>query len=161
MNGFVVTANPPAKTEEPVVTNDGWFPDMDPAKVRDACRLDGTVTTARLRPALVDAMLSVNDELQLFKASSIEAGHTKLADVPASMVDGKSAKVQQYMRAVHYCLMADLAEAYRNMASLPDGSGKAGHVLERLVVEVDEHRRKQRWAIADLKGGRRSIVELI
>ena len=129
--------------------------------MREACRLDGTVTTARLRPALVDAMLSVNEELQLFKASSIEAGHAKLADVPASMVDGRSAKVQQYMRAVHYCLMADLAEAYRNMASLPDGSGKAGHVLERLVVEVDEHRRKQRWAIADLKGGRRSIVELI
>ena len=123
---------------------------------------DELVTDAHGNPiSVVDAMLSVNEELQLFKASSIEAGHTKLADVPASMVDGKSAKVQQYMRAVHYCLMADLAEAYRNMSSLPDGSGKAGHVLERLVVEVDEHRRKQRWAIADLKGGRRSIVELI
>lgn len=161
MNGFVVTANPPAKEEEPIVTNDGWFPDMEPAVVRAVCRLDGTVTTARLRPAMVDAMLSVNEELQLFKASSIEAGHTKLADVPASMVDGKSAKVQQYMRAVHYCLMADLAEAYRNLAQLPSGSGKEAQVMERLVIEQDEHRRKQRWSIADLKGQRRVIVELI
>jgi hypothetical protein len=161
MNGFVVTANPPAAAVEPVVSNDGWFPDMDPAKVRDACRLDGTVTTARLRPALVDAMLSVNAELQDFKAAQTEAGHATLADVPAPMVDGQSAKLQQYLRAVHYCLMADMAEAYRNMATLPDSSGKAGHVLERLVVEVDEHRRKQRWAIADLKGTRRCIVELL
>lgn len=161
MNGFAITANPPAKAEEPSVSNDGWFPDMDPAKVREACRLDGTVTTARLRPALVDAMLSVNAELQGFKDAQIEAGHATLAAVPAPMADGQSAKLQQYMRAVHYCLMADLAEAYRNMANLPDSSGKAGHVLERLVVEVDEHRRKQRWAIADLKGQRRCIVELI
>lgn len=161
MNGFVVTANPPAKAEEPIVSNDGWFPDMEPAKVRDACRLDGTVTAARLRPALVDAMLSVNEELQGFKAAQTEAGHATLAAVPATMVDGKSAKLLQYMRAVHYCLMADLAEAYRNMSNQPDSSGKAGHVLERLTVEIDEHRRKQRWAIADLKGGRRSIVELM
>lgn len=161
MNGFVITANPPSKADEPSVSNDGWFPDMEPAKVREACRLGGTVTTARLRPALVDAMLTVNAELQGFKAAQIEAGHATLAAVPAPMADGQSAKLQQYMRAVHYCLMADLAEAYRNMANLPDSSGKAGHVLERLVVEVDEHRRKQRWAIADLKGQRRCIVELI
>ena len=33
--------------------------------------------------------------------------------------------------------------------------------MERLVIEQNEHRRKQRWAIADLKGQRRVIVELI
>lgn len=161
MNGFVITANPPDKTVETIVSNDGWFPDMDPDSVRDACRLDGTVTVARLRPALVDAMLSVNAELQYFKGMQTEAGHASLADVPATMIDGKSAKVQQYIRAVHYCLMADLAEAYRNLAQLPSSTGKEAHVMERLVVEQNEHRRKQRWAIADLKGQRRTIVELI
>ena len=57
--------------------------------------------------------------------------------------------------------MADLAEAYRNLAQLPSGSGKEAQVMERLVIEQDEHRRKQRWSIADLKGQRRVIVELI
>ena len=37
---------------------------MDPAAVRAACLLDGTVTPARLIPALQAAMLTVNCELQ-------------------------------------------------------------------------------------------------
>ena len=42
--GFFVTANPPAADQEPTVSNDGWFPDMQPQAVRDACLLDGTIT---------------------------------------------------------------------------------------------------------------------
>ena len=49
---FVATARPPVATAEPPVSNDPWFPEMEPAAVRDACRLDGTITTARLLPAL-------------------------------------------------------------------------------------------------------------
>lgn len=158
---FIVTANPPAAPQEGTVSNDGFFPDMSPQAVRDACRLDGTVTTARLRPALVDAMLSVNAELQDFKAVQMDAGHATLAAVPAPMVDGQSAKLQQYMRAVHYCLMADLAEMYRNISSTPSGSGKADRVMEELVVQLGDHRRKQRWAISDLLGLARCTVELL
>lgn len=161
MNAFVVTANPPAAGVEPVIVNDGWFPDINPAQVRAACRLDGTVTVERLRPALVDAILSVNNELESFKAEQQQTGADSLEQVPAPQVDGQSAKLLHYKRAVHYGLMADMAEAYRNLAQLPDSSGKASHVLERLVIEQNEHRRKQRWAIADLKGQRRVIAELI
>ena len=50
---FVATARPPVATAEPPVSNDPWFPEMEPAAVRDACRLDGTITTARLLPALI------------------------------------------------------------------------------------------------------------
>ena len=161
MNAFVITANPPAAGVELVISNDGWFPDVKPADVRSFCRFDGTVTVDRLRPALVDALLSVNAELQGFKDTQLLAGFMALTDVPAPQIDGKSAKLHHYTRAVSYCLMADLAEAYRNIAQLPSGTGKEAHVMERLVIEQNEHRRKQRWAIADLKGQRRVIVELI
>jgi hypothetical protein len=135
---------------------------MDPAAVRDACRLDGTITTARLLPALKDAMLSVNAELEQYRLEQQSRwGYDSLAEVPAPMAGGESAQVLRYRRAVHACLQADLAEAYRNLDTLPAGAGKEGRVLEGLAVHLEEHRRNQRWAISDLLGIRRSTVELI
>lgn len=164
MSAFIVTANPPAAAQEPTITNDGFFPDMDPAKVRDACRLDGTATTERLTTALKDAMLSINAELQAWADEQRSRwGYTALAEVPAPQVGGESAKVLYYRRAVHYCLMADLAEMYRNLSTTPagTGTGKADRVMEELVIQLGEHRRKQRWAISDLLGQARCTVELL
>lgn len=159
---FVATARPPVAATEPPVTNAPWFPDLNPATVRDACRLDGTITPARLLPALKAAMLSVNAELEQYRLEQQSRwGYTSLAEVPAPMVGGESAQVLRYQRAVHACLQADLAEVYRNLDTLPAGAGKEGRVLEALAVQVDEHRQKQRWAISDLLGLRRSTVELI
>lgn len=135
---------------------------MSPAQVRDACRLDGTVTTQRLIPALKDAMLSINAELQTWAQEQRSRwGYTALGDVPAPQVGGESAKVLHYQRAVHYCLMADLAELYRNISTTPSGSSKADRVMEELVTHLGEHRRKQRWAISDLLGHARCTVELL
>ena len=162
MSAFIVTAKPPASAQEPVITNDGFFPDMAPAKVRDACRLDGTATTERLTPALKDAMLSINAELQTWADEQRSRwGYTTLADVPAPQVGGESAKVLYYQRAVHYCLMADLAEMYRNISSTPAGAGKTDRVMEELVIQLGEHRRKQRRAISDLLGHARCTEELL
>ena len=159
---FVAIANPPSSTAEPVVTNDGWFPDMDPKAVRAACRLDGTVTAERMAPALRDAMLHVNAELAQYQAEQrTRWGYETLADVPAPHMGGVSAQVLRYCRAVHACLQADLAEAHRNMDTLPAGQGKEARVLEALQVQIDEHRRRQRWAISDLLGIARSTIELI
>lgn len=162
MNSFVITANPPSSTAEPVVTNDGWFPDLNPAEVRNACRLGGTVTAERLRPALMDAMLAVNAELAEYRHEQQSRwGYASLGDVHAAAIGGQSAKLLYYARAVHYGLMADLAEAYRNLSTLPSGTGKEDQVMQALIVEVDEHRRKQRWAISDLLGRARCTVELL
>lgn len=162
MSAFIVTANPPAAAQEPTITNDGFFPDMAPAKVRDACRLDGTVTSERLGPALKDAMLSINAELQAWADEQRSRwGYTTLADVPAPQVGGESAKLLYYQRAVHHCLLADLAEMYRNISTTPAGNGKADRVTEELVIQLGEHRRKQRWAISDLLGQARCTVELL
>ena len=135
---------------------------MDPAAVRAACLLDGTVTPARLIPALQAAMLTVNCELQAWATEQrTRWGYAALADVPAPQVGGESAQVLRYRRAVHACLQADLAEAHRNMDTLPAGQGKEARVLESLQVQIDEHRRRQRWAISDMLGIARSTIELI
>ena len=135
---------------------------MDPTEVRAACLLDGTVTPARLIPALQAAMLTVNCELQAWATEQrTRWGYAALADVPAPQVGGESAQVLRYRRAVHACLQADLAEAHRNMDTLPAGQGKEARVLESLQVQIDEHRRRQRWAISDMLGIARSTIELI
>lgn len=159
---FVATINPPKPAAEPAVQNDGWMPDMDPTEVRAACLLDGTVTTARLIPALQAAMLAVNGELQAWATEQrTRWGYAALADVPAPQVGGESAQVLRYRRAVHACLQADLAEANRAQDTLPAGMGKEARVLESLQVQIDEHRRRQRWAISDMLGIARSTIELI
>lgn len=160
---FVATANPPTAAEEPAIPNDGWFPDMHPAAVRKACLLDGTITAERLRPALIDAMLTINRQLQGWSDKQRELGHASLAEVPGPHVAGECARLAYYRRAVHACLQADLAEAYRIQSFLPagTGSGKQDRVHEEMAVRQDDHRRNQRWAVADLMGNPRSTVELI
>lgn len=159
---FVATVNPPSSTVEPIVANDGWYPDMDPKAVRAACRLDSTVTAARLLPALQNAMLSVNAELEAYaEEQRMRWGYAHLADVPAPKIGGESAQVVRYRRAVHACLQADLVEAYRNMSTLPNSAHKENRVLEGLSVHLDDYRQNLRWAISDLLGMARSTVELI
>lgn len=159
---FIANANPPASTAEPTVSNDGWFPELAPTQVRDACRLDGTVTTARLLPALKAAMLSVNAELAEWAAEQrARWGYAQLADVPAPQVGGESAKLLHYRRAVHECLQADLQEAYRESAATKVGGGGEEAVREALAAKVEYHRKNQRWAIADLVGRARCTVELL
>lgn len=159
---FIATANPPTPVQEPDFANDPWFPALSMAHVRATCRLDGTVTPARLSHALLAAMLSVNAELEAYRLEQKSRwGYTCLADVPAPQIAGISVQVARYRRAVYECLQADLAEAYRNIDTMPQSSGKESRVTEALVVKVDEYRRNQRWAISDLLGIRRSTVELI
>jgi hypothetical protein len=102
---FVATANPPQAAQEAKVVNDGFWPDMDPAQVRSACRLDGTVTADRLLPALQAAMLTVNAELRDWRERQLALGHAKAGDAPAARLGGKSVQVLHYRRAVHACPM--------------------------------------------------------
>ncbi|MCQ0033125.1 N-acetylmuramidase domain-containing protein [Burkholderia glumae] len=99
MNSFVATAAP-AVAASPIdgtLTNDGFFPDIDLSALRDAMRLDGTVTRERLRHAARDAMLTVNDELAAWRTRQRAAGAGSLADVSAERVDGESVHVFQVM----------------------------------------------------------------
>lgn len=114
MNSFVATAAPAvaATPIEGTLTNDGFFPDIDLSALRDAMRLDGTVTAERLRHAARDALLTVNDELAAWRARQRAAGAATLADVPAPRIDGESAHVARYRRAVYHLTHADVTEKY-------------------------------------------------
>ncbi|MBJ2163019.1 head completion/stabilization protein [Acidovorax sp. IB03] len=152
---FIATANPPIAADDAQVENDPWFPAIDAKRARDVCRLDGTVTAPRLASAIEAAIDTVNAELRDYQAAQQHAGITKLQDA------GDGRQLGRYLRAIYAHVLADMAEAYRDMDTTPSGEGKSERVRERLEARIDEHRRALRWAIADIKGQRRTTVELI
>lgn len=154
MSGFVATAS---VTNIPVI-NDGWWPDVDPAEMRDIQRIDGSVNDARLREALITAIGSVNAELSVWRAAQeVDPACTSLADVPAPEIDGTSRFVQLYQRAVRCRAAAYLVERYRNL----DITASGQKIAEEQTPSIDELRRDARWALADLQGLTHATVELI
>lgn len=153
MSGFVA----PADATDATITNDGWWPDIDPAKARDILRLDGTVTDPRLADALINAVGSVNAELAEWKVTQVALGIETLADVEAPQVGGDSLYVALYQRAVRCTAGAELVERFRTFDLTDSGQKKA----EEQTPTIDELRRDARWAIRDILGQARSTVELI
>jgi hypothetical protein len=154
---FIATA--PSSTPSPaasIVTNDGFFPDVDLDQLREQMRLDGTVTYARLRAAAVDAVISVNHELEAWKASRMADGAASLGDT-LPKIGGASVYLTLYLSAVYRTAKADLTERYRDFDATKSGEDKA----EQLADTIGDDRRHARWAIRDILGIPRSTVELI
>lgn len=159
MSGFIATSPPHIDPPPPggTLVNDGWFPDLALAGLREATRLDGTVTDTRLRAAALDAMASCNAGLRDWQAAQLAAGHASLASVPAPRVGNTSAHVVRYHRAVHNLVRADLTEQYRGYDSTRSG-GQAAEAIEQTIAEA---RRNVRFALADIRGVRRVLAELV
>ncbi len=154
---FLPTPGTPGTGVEPPVTNDAWYPDIDLSALRAACRLDGTVTTDRLRHAAVNAVLNVNTQLMAWAVAQTLAGYARLVDVPAPLIDGQPSTLHHYLRAVYAAVQCELIERYRDY----DTTGKGDKRAEAMDPRADEARRDLRWALSDLQGARRVTVELI
>ncbi|WP_066738159.1 head completion/stabilization protein [Cupriavidus sp. D384] len=158
MSSFL--ANAPAQPGQTVIANDGFFPAIDVSVAMAAMRQDGTVSAERLRAALIEAILSVNEDLAAWRGAQQAAGHARLEDVPAKIegtIDGKPAHVHRYLRAVYCEARAGLIERYRDYDATAAGDRKA----EALMQAVDDLRRDARWSVSDIVGRPRSTVELI
>ncbi|MGE4335569.1 MAG: head completion/stabilization protein [Pigmentiphaga sp.] len=154
---FIAIAPAPRTDPPQTVGNDGFFPDIDLADARETLRLDGTVTAARLRFALVGAMLEAGNSLAAWKAAQIASGYAQLKDVPARKIDGATRLEHAYRRAVYSLAKADLIERMTDYDAAAAGQKRA----EWLDAAPDDHRRNARWAIADVMGRKRNIVDLI
>lgn len=154
---FLANQSPPSAAQEPRLENDGWFPDVDPAAVRDQARLDGTVTTPRLRAALLLAMANVNAELEDLKARQLALGIYSLEDMPGSELAGQRIWLVHYQQAIASHVQCSLIESYRDFDTTASGDAKA----DNLEARIESHRRDLRWAISALLARPRTTVELI
>lgn len=141
------------------VPNIPFFPTLTVGEVREAIRVDGTVTPQRFRSELIAAMFSVNRELEQFRFDQQLLGIIRLQDIPADSVDGQHRLVHLYKRAVCYTLKAVLLEIYQDIDTAR--SSGAAQKEKDLSAEIDSARRDVRWAIRDLLGIKRATVELL
>ena len=144
-------------TPESDISNDGFFPTVKPVEFRQTMRQDKTVTTERMRESLVNAIASVNRQLNTWKSLQVAAGYPTLADVDPSTIGGASVKKHLYLRAVYSLAKAELIERYRDFDATNSGREKA----DEMVSTEDNYRRDARWAVADIQGKQRTVVELI
>ena len=154
--GGVVVIPPPA-SNEPVIKNTFFFPDIDPKRVREGMRLEQTVAPARLREAIKTGIAETNAELFLWREQQIARGVNTLADVPADDLDGESVRVFYYLRAVTSMATATLYERYRGV----DASARGDKKADSIDTTVDELWRDMRWSVARVQDNPRCIVSQI
>lgn len=153
--GFIATA--PTAPDEGEITNSPFWPAISLPDLRETVRLDGTVTTARLKHAVIDAITSVNRDLADWRRARQAEGHTTLAAVPSEVINGESVHLHSYRRAVYAMTRANLLERYTDYSATGDGVKGA----DAKIISSDDLLRDARFAIRDILGTTHNTVELI
>lgn len=150
-------AQNPTVISDETITNNGFFPDIDLIDVRNSMRIDGTVTNDRLKHAVIEAVLTVNQDLKQFKANCLEQEKRTLVAVGDDRIDGEAVLVYQYKRAVYCLAVANLYERYRAFDNTKEGHDKA----DELQNTAGDLKRDYHHAVRDILGENRLISELI
>tara|TARA_R110002167_G_scaffold12963_5_gene54875 strand:- start:4889 stop:5383 length:495 start_codon:yes stop_codon:yes gene_type:complete len=139
-------ADPPAGD---VVMFDGWWPSINITAVREAVRIDTTVTPDRLRDSVRHAMLDIAQDLEGWRAQQEAAGHTNLEAVPARReIDGQSDYLMRFNRAVYSVVGGDVGERQLGSGLTSAGADRA----EQLKADVDVHARNVSAAVRAFLG---------
>jgi hypothetical protein len=155
--GFLASNPTPPATEEADITSSPFWPAISLSDLRETVRLDGTVTTARLKHAVTEAITSVNRDLADWRTARESEGRATLADVPAEPINGESVHLHSYRRAVYAMTRANLLERYTDYSATGDGVKGA----DAKVISSDDLYRDARFAIRDIIGTTHNTVELI
>lgn len=153
--GFI--ANAPTSPAEGEIDSTPFWPAISLPDLRDTVRLDGTVTTARLKHAVIDAITSVNRDLADWRRAREAEGVATLAAVPGEVINGESAYLHSYRRAVYAMTRANLLERYTDYSATGDGVKGA----DAKIISSDDLYRDARFAIRDILGTTHTTVELI
>lgn len=153
--GFIATA--PTAPDEGDIANSPFWPAISLPDLRETVRLDGTVTTARLTHAVVDAITSVNRDLADWRNARQAEGHATLAAVPSEVINNESVHLHSYRRAVYAMTRANLLERYTDYSATGDGVKGA----DAKIISSDDLYRDARFAIRDILGTTHNTVELI
>ncbi|TDF37027.1 head completion/stabilization protein [Histophilus somni] len=144
-------------TDNETIQNNGFFPDIHLLDVRNAMRIDGTVTNERLKMEVIEAMATANNALKHYQKTLKEKHIYRLEDMNDEKINGENIVIQRYKRAVYCFALANLNERYRSYDTTKQGAEKA----QDFEQSVDDLRRDGRFAIRDIVGQHRMIVELI
>lgn len=144
--------------ENETIRSEDFWPSFSTQHYRKTQRQhDGTITNARLKTALINAVIEVNRELVDWQKAQMGLGYQQLVEVPAMKINEDSELCLLYQRAVYGYAHASLAERYRDFDTTPTGNKKA----DSLSPTIDDLRRDAIWAIQRIKGDPHNIAALI
>lgn len=160
MNGLVAKKTI-APTDETIDINDQgetvktipFYPEIKLSDLRWAMRINGTVTTARLKHATTNSVIYVNDLLHSWQSKQVVDA---LGKIPSPPVNNETKHTFLYRHAVYSYTKAYLIENYRDIDTTRDGEKHA----EALSTQIDDLKRDVQNAIRDLTGEKRMIAEL-
>lgn len=137
------------------VTAGTFWPEIVLSDVRKKMRIT-TVTTSRLKEAIIEGVAHVVDQLTDWQAEQVAAGYSRLAEVPAIEIDGESVKVHRFRRAVSSIARAHILGTFRDVDTTGDAGEKRAAAL---LSQSDDMWRDARWAISDILGTVRNSAE--
>lgn len=157
----VVKHDPPSAKPtvigDELIINNGFFPDIQLSEIRNAMRIDGTVTNERLKHSALDAMQTVNRDLKDFRLKAQTQGKSRLSVCDEEQLNDESELDYLYKRAVFCLTTANLYERYRSFDSTREGDQKA----DQLIDTAGDLKRDYHFAVRDILGGHRMIAELV
>lgn len=154
-SGFLPTN--PANKDEGEVSSAPFWPVINLNTLRAIMRTDGTITTERLRHAVIDAVAAVNSDLSGWAINRQSEGYEQLAEVPSQTVNAESVLVHWYRRAVYSMARANLYERYLDSSA----TAEAAKDTDARDQTANDLYRDARFAIRDILGETHTTVELI
>ena len=155
---FTGTPTPTQQPQHQIITSDPFFPSINLDHMRQAMRIDNTITSERLFQAAIEATIHVNLQLATLKKHCQLTGKNTLAEhAPQQQINGISIWEHRYQQAVYNYTLATLNDQYADY----DASGKATARSETKQHNADQYRRSAHAAIADITGKQRTDAELI
>lgn len=155
--GYDTPSPTPTVIGDETISNNGFFPDITLSELRNAMRIDGTVTNERLKQSAINAIQTVNRDLKSYRHNAQAQGKTSLAECDEETINGESELVYLYKRAVFCLAAANLNERYRSYDSTRESSQRA----EELNDIADDLKRDYHFAVRDILGGNNMIAELV
>ncbi len=145
-------ANGVSITDDLVLSSGDFFPNISLVKIRNALRIDGSVTDTRLKQLVYEEILDVN---RLLFALTKRANN--LDELSITEIDGEKDTEILYFSAVSNGVYARLVDLYIGYDSTNFGVKKS----ELLEQSANDYRRNKHWAVQQLLGGNHTVVELI
>jgi hypothetical protein len=145
------------ESEPQAISNNGFWPDVDPADFRTVMRVDSSMTGPRVQNALIAAIANVNRVLSTWQQGKIDAGISAIEGVAKPFWAAEDHFENAYTRAVYATAKAELMDGYRDVSATGNGDDRG----ESKTEAADDYRRLASWAISQITDRSNVTVELI
>lgn len=154
MSNLTFPTAPPNEQPEKlrIIDSGSFWPTIDLTHLRQAARIDNTVTAERLHETAIEAVAYVNQQL-----AQIMRTRSQLARADDMIINGESIRIHRYRRAVYCYTKALLLENYADY----DATGKTAERAAAKQDQAEDYRREGHHAVAALLGRARIDSELI